>query len=345
VRAVGRWPLAKANGQWLKALNQRPVAVSHLATVSSPTMEHIDCALCQVDDATLYKEENGFRAMKCRRCGLIYVTPRPTIAEMKRLYDGQETNVDLGAHIRRRDVKSAQARSNLQIIQRYQPGGRLLEIGSAAGYFLYEAKQLGYEVQGVDITHAFAEFSRNELGVPVHEGTLGDAPFPDGWFDVVFMRNVLSHLAEPRAEHQRIHALLKPGGYLVFETGNVGELPADGAGELELPDHLHHFGEPTIRKLLELTGFRVVAVERFGLIEHMWPSRRLAGSGRNEGQAPEPRFPQPPRPVPTMLPPSNLLRRIEGAAGTWVRYGLGRLLAAPGRRSTLIVVAKKEDRR
>ncbi len=299
----------------------------------------VPCDLCGVSDPAPYAEENGYRAVRCRQCGLVYVTPRPTLEDMKQLYDGQETRVDLRAHLQRRDVKCAQARRSLRTIARFQPSGRLLEVGSAAGYLLWEAKKIGYDVQGLDITHAFAEFSRNQLGVPVHEGTLQDAPFPDAAFDVVYMRNVLSHLAFPRAEHERIHRLIRPGGFLIFETGNVAELPAADAGELELPDHLYHFGEATIRRLLSLTGFSVRAVDRYGLLEHLPVARFITG---RRFAAPV-STPEPARsPLPATLPRSTLAGRMEGAAGAWLRYGAGRYLAGPGRRCTLVVVAQRD---
>src|SRR4051812_23856347 len=95
-------------------------------------LEAVRCELCGVDETTLYAEENGYRAVRCVRCGLLYVNPRPTIDEMKALYDGLETKIDVGAHIRRRDVKTAQARWSLRTIRREKPRGRLLEVGSAA---------------------------------------------------------------------------------------------------------------------------------------------------------------------------------------------------------------------
>lgn len=306
-------------------------------------VESVLCELCGVDETTLYARENGYDAVRCRRCGLIYVSPRPTISEMKALYDGLETKIDVRAHIRRRDVKCAQARASLSTIRRHCPSGRLLEVGSAAGWFLWEAKRAGYEVQGLDITRPLVEFSRGQLGIPTHEGTLRDAPFEAGSFDVVYMRNVLSHLAYPRAEYERVRWLLRPDGFLIFETGNVAELPPDVAGELELPDHLYLFGETTIRRLLEQTGFSCRAVERFGLVEHLapirWVGKQLAGS---KAPSPAPRPRKEPRKEPTLeLPPSTLSGRLEGTAGAFLRYGIGRFAPKRGRRCTLVVAAQR----
>jgi SAM-dependent methyltransferase len=295
-----------------------------------------------VDETTLYAEENGYRAVRCVRCGLVYVNPRPTIDEMKALYDGLETKIDVAAHIRRRDVKTAQAKWSLRTIRREKPHGRLLEVGSAAGYLLFEAKKLGYDVQGLDITRPLVEFSRNVLGVPTYEGTLRNAPFAEGSFDVVYMRNVLSHLAHPRDEYAHVRALLRPRGVLIFETGNVAELTPEVAGSLVLPDHLYLFGEATIRRLLELTGFSCRAIARYGLVEHLGPVRALGALFARPSESGGARsLPSPSSPEKRVLPRSTLGGRLEGAVGTSIRYGLGQVLPQRARRCSLVVVAER----
>lgn len=303
-------------------------------------MEQINCALCDTDGTQPYAEENGYNAVRCVRCGLVYCSPRPTIDEMRELYEGQETQIDLRSHLLQRDRKLAEADKALQYISRYVSSGRLLEVGSAAGYFLWAAQQRGFDVQGLDITEQFVEFSRNVLGVPAHRGTLREVPFAPASFDVVYHRNVLSHLAYPVDELRILHDLLRPGGLMIFETGNVAELPADTAGILELPDHLYHFSEQTIRKLLEVTGFSCVDVHRFFLVEKLAPIPRIeAYMRRRSAKARKGRHGDTSdiRSVPETKP----LRRSVMRLGQLVRYDLGARLPTEGHRCTLIVVAQR----
>lgn len=39
-------------------------------------LELIPCLFCQSNESNLWATENGFNAVKCRECGLIYVNPR-----------------------------------------------------------------------------------------------------------------------------------------------------------------------------------------------------------------------------------------------------------------------------
>ena len=261
---------------------------------------------------------------------------------MKRLYDGQDTHIDVDDHLHGRDKKTVQAAWCLRHIERFYKGrGRLLEIGSAAGYFLSEARRRGFVVQGLDITGDFCAYAEHVLDVPTHEGTLRDAPFEDMSFDVIYHRNVLSHLAHPRDEFSRMSNLLVSGGFLVFETGNVAELPPERAGELELPDHLHHFSEATIRRLLDQVGLEVIDVARYTLVDRLRPiewfeswlkARRRQAGGRNVGRAPT---------VPTELPSSSIKKCVGAMLSQVIRYEVGRVLPSRGLRCTLVIVARR----
>ena len=171
------------------------------------------------------------------------------------------------------------------------------------------------------------------------EGVLRDAPFAAESFDVVYMRNVLSHLASPLEEFNIIHRLLKPSGYLIFETGNVAELPPETAGELELPDHLFHFSEATIRKLLERSGFDWIDTRRSVLLKHLPAIKMLRlASQRNRAEPPEPAIA---RQLTLQLPKSRLAKRLRKQFSQFLRYDVGQFLPANGHRCTLEIVARK----
>lgn len=318
-------------------------------------MESIHCIFCGDVGELPYHEENGYKAVACAGCGLVFVTPRPSEAEMKHLYEGQETKVDLGGLIRRIEHATAEAKRALHLLRRYQPTGRVLEIGSGAGYFLLEASRQGFEVTGIDITRQFVEYSRGALGLDVREGTLTSVELPPASYDIVYHRNVLSHLAYPLEAFSRMREILKPGGLVVFQTGNVAELPGErwaGTSDLDLPDHLFHYGEPTLRLLLQRTGFDVIAVERYALVAHdpwvralvaLFKSTFLARApeGRARGRvagAPPP--PPPPFVPPSVAPRPSLLRALGVSAEQLLTYDIGAAASSEGRRCTLMIVAR-----
>lgn len=310
-------------------------------------LESVDCIFCGPGPTTLYHRENGYDAVRCDGCGLVFVTPRPTEASMKHLYEGQETKIDLARQITNVEHTTAEARRSLALIQAFKTRGDVLEIGCAAGYFLREARRLGFGTTGIELTHPFAHFAREVLGLDVREGSLLGLPLADESFDVVYHRNVLSHLGHPMASFERIHQLLRPDGLMVFQTGNVAELPGEhwaGTAELDLPDHLYHYGEPTLRLLLERTGFEVLRVERYPLIAHEPWIRRLVSRLRAEPGAAEARRPPAQKPAytpPNVAPASSPWRELGQLFEGLLTYELGALVPPEGRRATLKVVARK----
>ena len=47
-----------------------------------PTLRNllINCPLCGADDHVPWARENGYAAVKCKQCGLVYVNPRPSLS-------------------------------------------------------------------------------------------------------------------------------------------------------------------------------------------------------------------------------------------------------------------------
>jgi SAM-dependent methyltransferase len=302
-------------------------------------MDPVGCIFCKDSSTILYKEENGYRAVACSECGLVFVNPRPSIDEMKKLYEGQETKVNLSRHLLDRDLKCILARRCLRFIHRHASKGRLLELGSAAGYFLLEARKMGFDVQGIDITPQFVTYCEKVLGIPAFEGILRDAPFEKNSFDVVYMRNVLSHLDAPLDDLGILFGLLKPGGYLILETGNVAELPASRVDELELPEHLYHFSEKTIAMLLCRSGFALERIDRFTLLSDLGPVRWMGQGSKKKITPPKRTETQ----IPSVLPKSRFTKRVAAQVSQFARYDLGRVFPKRSRRATLIAVGRKRS--
>jgi SAM-dependent methyltransferase len=297
-----------------------------------------------VESAAPYREENGYRAVQCRQCGLIYVDPLPSKAELQALYESQQTAVDLRGHILNRDRKEAQARRSLKMIRHHVKTGKLLEVGSAAGYFLRYARTHGFDVQGVEPTAPLARFSSEILGVATHHGDLDELPFQTESFDVVFLRNVLSHIPDPVSQFASLRQLLRPGGFIVVETGNVAEVPKEQVDRLELPEHCFHFSEYLVRRLLARTGFRWVETRRFLLAAHLPSVRflsRLFSRRRSDVGAHSER----PEPLSGTLAPSipqrRVFRRLQEELGQSIRYDLGGVLSGLWGRATLVIVARR----
>jgi len=235
-------------------------------------MEYIKCILCDRDNTEPFLKENNYNAVKCKFCGLIYVNPRPSISEIKTIYESNDAiTTNFYSFVKLKEKKILFAKKDLKIVRKYKNNGRILEIGSAAGYFLHTARSFGYEVYGLEINERFVKFSRDLMKLDVRSGTILDCPFPDNYFDIIYMRNVLSHLSNPLQELKKVNSMLKSKGLFIFETGNAAELNPyyiEKLVGLGLPEHLFHYSRENISQLLNKTNFHLIKKIEYSM--HFW---------------------------------------------------------------------------
>lgn len=238
-------------------------------------MEFVRCNLCGSDRYTIHLVrgdlnlfiEGEFHLVRCTDCGLVYLNPRPSLDEIASLYldDYDQFNIavqDEPSCLARLDRRYG-LRKRCRAILRYKRRGRLLDVGCATGDFLDMMREYpGWEVYGVELSKSASEYARNRLGLAVKTGILEDVDFPERYFDVVTLWNVLEHLPDPLGACQKIHSLLRPEGLLIFDTPNLDSLDARLFGPYwigyELPRHLYVFSYRTLRALSEKAGFRIV---------------------------------------------------------------------------------------
>lgn len=99
-----------------------------------------------------------------------------------------------------------------KIIDRFNPGARVLEIGGGTGYQAKRLTEDGYSVESIDIPDSNYA-GQHEFPVQPYDGR--NIPFPDGSFDIVFSSNVLEHVSGLSYLQTEIKRVLRPGGVCV----------------------------------------------------------------------------------------------------------------------------------
>jgi SAM-dependent methyltransferase len=299
-------------------------------------METITCPFCdEPGDPRLH--EGGWTARRCPRCRLVFLSPRPSAEDTAALYVGDEAHWPASSHLMDygSPTSALETRRTLSMLRRHAPAGRLLEIGPGSGALLAAARAEGYDVEAVELNPAQVAFIRDTLRVPCADNL--DAV--TGTFDVVYHRDVLSHFSDPIEVFERIHSLLAPGGYHVFETGSGDFRPryASWFSTFQFPDHLFFFSRESLALLLSRTGYSLVATQRYALTPFLF-FQRAVGRLRGHQHA-------------TLTGPGDPVAPAEGnrgrsaAALAWLKYGLrywgGALAPKQGRPQTMVVVARR----
>ena len=238
-------------------------------------MERVDCQLCRSEEADLVFHERDrlhgidglFSLMQCRRCGLLYLNPRPTREEMVRHYPrdylGYSTLHHRRSFLMRLDCWYGMRRRARAVLERTDSkGGKVLDIGCSTGEGLDAMRRLGdWEPYGVEINNAAAGYARDNLGLDVFPGTLLEAHYPDAFFDMVTMWNVLEHLHRPQDTLTEIARIVRPGGVLVISIPDPDCVEARILGRYwagwDAPRHLTLYSRHTVSRALDLAGFDV----------------------------------------------------------------------------------------
>jgi len=231
-------------------------------------MESIPCIFCNVDDSFPVIHENGYTGRKCRRCGLIYISPRPSREEIRNLYADDGAVTSSQCQFADESYKRLHARLTVKILHRYASGGKLLEIGPGSGLFMDQARADGFTPCGVEPNLIQAKYIRNRLELPCESRQLSDA-YPSELFDVIYHCDVISHMYDPCTEFRTMRERLKPDGVLIFETGNMGDVRPDRLAlvpQFQYPDHLFFFSTRNLESLLLLSGFYTVRQFRFSTV-------------------------------------------------------------------------------
>ena len=251
-------------------------------------VETVGCLFHPGAPSSLAHEENGYTGRRCERCGLIYLSPRPSPDEVVALYVEDHAHVSADAHLA--GVQSwperRRARRTVRHIEGFVRGGRLLEIGAGGGDFAFVARERGFDPVTVELNPMQAAFIRNDLGIPCAESLAEVEAEGPSRFDVIYHCNVLSHLSDPLEEFRRLRVLLRDGGIMAFETGNGADVDPKYYPRFptfQYPDHLYFFGERTIDALLEQSGFRRLATRRYSLLPALAVERRIHAFGARGG--------------------------------------------------------------
>jgi 2-polyprenyl-3-methyl-5-hydroxy-6-metoxy-1,4-benzoquinol methylase len=203
---------------------------------------------------TSYAERARYRIDRCDGCGAGETMPRPTTDELRACYEG---DYDYGAHTLIAPEKRWRAGRLIELAE--VRAGRVLDVGCMFGYLLDEAKRRGSETWGVELS---TEPGREAAakGHHITAGTLDDlaAAHPDARFDHIFAQHVLEHIEDPLPFLATARELLTENGKLVLCVPNFGarlrKLAPEAWGWYQVPVHLHHFSEPSLRRLVERAG-------------------------------------------------------------------------------------------
>ena len=210
-------------------------------------------------------QEQEFTVVRCERCGLLYLNPRPEKAELARYYCSPDVSANppetqtrvrriakrMPTKVRRwlmEDFYGYPATTPLNLWRRLRKlvlwpekvrrvlcgrnilpwagQGRLLDVGCGQGPNMATLHNMGWDVYGVDLSETAVREVRELFGDHVKLGDFLDVHYDDRSFDVVLFNHSLEHLYDPVSALREARRILDDKGVLVVTVPNAGSMEA-----------------------------------------------------------------------------------------------------------------------
>jgi SAM-dependent methyltransferase len=218
-----------------------------------------------------YGNPGEFSQSQCTHCELAFLDPMYDEQELQEFYPkdyyafADRFNVNpLPRSLKSRIFGFLGPREHLTRDPKFERAGNMLDIGCGAGWFLYQMREQGWTVHGVEPNVAAAEFGKSKKGLDIFPGSLPNANFPSGAFDYVRLNHSFEHMEHPNQILDEIHRILADSGKLMIGVPNRDSLIARFFGRywyhLALPVHTFSYSVSTLSQMLAKHDFHVEKV-------------------------------------------------------------------------------------
>ncbi|MBI5847142.1 MAG: class I SAM-dependent methyltransferase [Nitrospirae bacterium] len=229
-------------------------------------MESKKCLLCgSVNLQRLFPVEK-FNLLQCRVCELQFLDPLPDKKSLDLLYENYYSNWGIDrlaeevSFMKKRTFRNYLGRLPLQTVR-----GAFLDVGCATGEMLALAREMGYDVYGVEVSPQGIQLCRQLYGENKIMGkSLDHGDFPADFFDVITLSDVLEHMPDPPGFIDMIEKMLKPLGLLMIVTPDTLSWTNRIMGRYwphYKVEHLCYFNRYNLSKMC-LSRFRPLVVDR-----------------------------------------------------------------------------------
>ncbi len=232
--------------------------------IHEPDSEHCACPLCGADEPISSRYGSGvFQVVRCRRCGVWYLSPRLTEKKMAEFYHRADYFSSGPAGYDDYSRQERSLRSTFRAVlnrmaQKGMTGGAVLEIGCGYGYFLQEAKPFFDIRAGTDMSAAVAERAARHAD-DVFVGSVEAIP-PDRKFDCIVALHVIEHIYRPREFLATLLGHLKGGGVLLLAAPDMNgfwrRLMGRKWPSFKFPEHVVFYDSRTLALLMRNIGLR-----------------------------------------------------------------------------------------
>ena len=236
-------------------------------------MEQIsNCPVCQNNTFEKYLEvkdytvsNENFQIVSCKSCGFKFTNPRPNSNEIGKYYKAESyishTNTSKGLIAKiYHAVRKFTLKSKLNLINGLYPQkGKLLDIGCGTGMFLNEARENGWKVNGIE-----PDLGARQIAEEINKSIINLeilSSFKNERFNIITMWHVLEHVHLLNETMDWLKDRITEDGFIIIAVPNHESKDAEVFqaqwAAYDVPRHLYHFSQKSIKELFDQKGFRL----------------------------------------------------------------------------------------
>jgi 2-polyprenyl-3-methyl-5-hydroxy-6-metoxy-1,4-benzoquinol methylase len=228
---------------------------------------------CKANRKILFVK-NGYAIQECTQCHHRFAfLGKATMDHLLQVYsnayffDGKSGYPN---YLEERDILVNHGKRYARLLLNYTTPGKILDVGSAAGFILKGFESSGWECYGVEPNESMAAYGLKELGLTIQTGSL-ESYNNHQKFDLITFIQVIGHFYDLDLAIQNARKLLKPDGLILVESWNrksaIAKFLGNSWHEYSPPSVIHWFSDDTLKEL-----FRFY---RFNLVEQGRPKKQI----------------------------------------------------------------------
>jgi 2-polyprenyl-3-methyl-5-hydroxy-6-metoxy-1,4-benzoquinol methylase len=158
----------------------------------------------------------------------MFVSPMPTEDEIAELYQQdcfyeqeQKDRIEFDMEPEVKEWEEPRYTKQLKKVIQYTSVGKVLDIGCGYGAMLRVAQAQGWHTYGLELSKRCVELCNNKWQLNVQQKDIFQANYPDNYFNLIIMDNVLEHMVQPDAVLNEVRRILAHQGVLLISVPNI----------------------------------------------------------------------------------------------------------------------------
>lgn len=224
-------------------------------------------SLCK-EERTLLFRKNGFEIKECNKCGYRYTDIDASRNQVKDVYSDDyffKGQSGYPNYLQEKNILLRAGKKYAKIVAKYAPVGKVLDVGSAAGFILKGFESMGWECEGVEPNDTMASYGRTELNLKITTGSLEEFN-SENRYDLITLIEVIGSFYDLDTAMKAVVRYIKDDGLVLVESWDRESRTARFFGkrwhEYCPPTVTHWYSDKTLNDLFQYYGFELVAKGR-----------------------------------------------------------------------------------